>query len=89
MTYDYMRNGTTTLFAAVNILDSTAVGRSMQRHRHKKVICFLNAVEQGLPASKLTHAVVGNYATHKYPKVSAWLARYPCWTFHSASTSEP
>ena len=87
MTHDYVRHGTTTLFAALNVLDGTVIGRCMQRHRHEEFIRFLNTVEREIPAGKLIHAVVDNYATHKHPKVKAWLARHPRWTFHFTPTS--
>src|SRR5436853_246136 len=87
MTHDYKRNGTTTLFAALNVLDGTVLGRCMQRHRHQEFLRFLNAVEAAVPAGKLVHAVMGNYGTHKHPKVLAWLARHPRWTFHFTPTS--
>src|SRR5215467_2725697 len=87
MTHDYKRHGTTTLFAALNVLDGTVIGRCMQRHRHEEFIRFLNAVERAVPAGKLIHAIADNYATHKHPKVRAWLARHPRWTFHFTPTS--
>ena len=87
MTHDYKRNGTTTLFAALNVLDGTVIGRNMQRHRHQEFIRFLNAIEAQVPAGKLIHAIVDNYATHKHPKVRAWLANHPRWTFHFTPTS--
>jgi transposase len=87
MTHDYKRHGTTTLFAALNVLDGTVIGRNMQRHRHQEFIRFLNAVEAQVPVGKLIHAIVDNYATHKHPKVIAWLARHPRWTFHFTPTS--
>lgn len=87
MTHDYRRNGTTTLFAALNVLDGTVLGRCMQRHRHQEFLRFLNAVEAAVPAGKLVHAVLDNYATHTHPKVLAWLARHPRWTFHFTPTS--
>ena len=87
MTHDYKRNGTTTLFAALNILDGTVIGRNMQRHRHQEFIRFLNAVEAQVPAGKKIHAILDNYATHKHPKVRKWLARHPRWTFHFTPTS--
>jgi hypothetical protein len=80
MTHDYERNGTTTLFAALNVLDGTVVGRCMQRHRHQEFVRFLNAIEAAVPAGKLVHAVLDNYGTHKHPKVLAWLTRHPRWT---------
>ena len=87
MTHDYKRHGTTTLFAALNVLDGTVIGRCMQRHRHEEFIRFLNAVEHAVPAGKLIEAVVDNYATHKHPTVRSWLKRHPRWTFHFTPTS--
>jgi transposase len=87
MTHDYKRHGTTTLFAALNVLDDTVIGRNMQRHRHQEFIRFLNAVEKRAPAGKTIQAIVDNYATHKHPKVRQWLARHPRWTFHFTPTS--
>jgi transposase len=87
MTHDYKRHGTTTLFAALNVLEGTVIGRCMQRHRHAEFIRFLNAVEREVPAGKLIEAVVDNYATHKHSKVREWLARHPRWTFHFTPTS--
>ena len=82
MTHDYVRHGTTTLFAALNVLDGTVLGRCMARHRHQEFIRFLNAVEAAVPAGKLVHCILDNYATHKHPKVRAWLDRHERWTFH-------
>ena len=87
MTHDYKRNGTTTLFAALSVLDGRVIGRNMQRHRHQEFIRFLNVVERGVPAGKTIHAVLDNYATHKHPKVKEWLMRHPRWTFHFTPTS--
>ena len=87
MTHDYKRHGTTTLFAALNVLDGSVIGRCMQQHRHEEFIRFLNDVERAVPAGKLIEAVVDNYATHKHPKVKAWLERHPRWTFHFTPTS--
>jgi len=87
MTHDYKRHGTTTLFAALDVLEGTVIGRNMQRHRHQEFIRFLNTVEAQVPAGKIVHAIVDNYATHKHPKVLAWLARHPRWTFHFTPTS--
>jgi transposase len=87
MTHDYKRNGTTTLFAALNVLDGSVIGQCMQRHRHQEFIRFLNQVERDVPAGKLIHVVLDNYATHKHPKVMAWLDRHPRWTFHFTPTS--
>ena len=60
MTHDYIRNGTTTLFAALNVLDGTVIGRNMQRHWHQEFIRFLNQVEAAVPAGKTVHAIVDN-----------------------------
>jgi len=82
MTHDYKRHGTTTLFAALNTLEGTVIGRCMAQHRHQEFIRFLNAVEREVPAGKVIHAIVDNYGTHKHPQTRAWLARHPRWTFH-------
>ena len=87
MTHDYKRNGTTTLFAALNVLDGTVVGRCMPQHTHKEFIKFLNAVERAVPAGKVIHAIADNYATHKHPNVMTWLTDHPRWTFHFTPTS--
>ncbi len=87
MTHDYKRNGTTTLFAALNVLDGTVIGRNMQRHRHQEFIRFLNAIEAEVPAGKLVHVILDNYAAHKHPKVRAWLGRHERFTFHFVPTS--
>ena len=87
MTHDYKRHGTTTLFAALDVLEGKVIGRCMQRHRHQEFIRFLDAVEREVPADKAIHAVVDNYATHKHPKVTAWLQRHPRFTFHFTPTS--
>jgi transposase len=87
MTHDYIRHGTTTLFAALNVLDGTVLGRCMQRHRQQEFTRFLKAVEAAVPAGKLIHVVLDNYAAHKHPKVWAWLERHPRWTFHFTPTS--
>ena len=87
MTHDYKRHGTTTLFAALNILDDTVIGRNMQHHRHQEFIRFLNTIEEQVPVGKVIHAIVDNYATHRHPKVRQWLARHPRWTFHFTPTS--
>jgi transposase/predicted DNA-binding transcriptional regulator AlpA len=87
MTHDYRRHGTTTLFAALNILDGEVIGRCMQKHTHQEFIRFLNAVDRQLPVGKIVHAIMDNYATHKHPKVRQWLARHPNWVFHFTPTS--
>ena len=87
MTHDYKRNGTTTLFAALNVLDGTVIGRNMQRHRHQEFIRFLNTIERQVPAGKGIHVVLDNYAAHKHPKVREWLDRHPRFAFHFTPTS--
>jgi transposase len=87
MTHDYKRHGTTTLFAALDVLDGKVTGRCMARHRHQEFIGFLDTIEAQVPRRKAIHAIVDNYATHKHPTVRAWLARHPRWTFHFTPTS--
>jgi transposase len=87
MTHDYKRHGTTTLFAALNVLDGTVIGRNMQRHRHQEFIRFLNAIEAEVPVGKVVHVILDNYATHKHPKVWQWLGRHPRFVFHFTPTS--
>ena len=87
MTHDYKRHGTTTLFAALDILEGKVIGRCMQRHRHQEFIRFLNAVEAEVPKRKAVHVILDNYATHKHPKVTAWLGRHRRFTFHFTPTS--
>ena len=87
MTHDYKRNGTTTLFAALNILDGTVIGRNMQRHRHQEFVRFLNSIEAQLPAGKAVHVILDNYAAHKHAKVREWLDRHPRFTFHFTPAS--
>jgi len=87
MTHDYKRNGTTTLFAALNVLEGSVIGRCMQRHRRQELIRFLNAIEAQVPAAKQVHVVLDNYAAHKHPKVVEWLGRHPRFIFHFTPTS--
>jgi transposase len=87
MTHDCKRNGTTTLFAALNILDGTVAGRCMPSHTHKEFIKFLNAVERAVPAGKIIHAIADNYATHKHPNVGDRLTDHPRRLFHFPPTS--
>jgi transposase len=87
MTHDYKRHGTTTLFAALNILEGRIIGRCMQRHRHQEFIRFLNAIEADTAAGKMVHVILDNDATHKHPKVRAWLERHPRFVFHFTPTS--
>jgi transposase len=87
MTHDYKRHGTTTLFAALNVLDGKVIGQCMARHRHQEFIRFLNKINRETPAGRELHLIVDNYATHKHPKVRAWLERHPRFHFHFTPTS--
>ena len=87
MTHDYKRHGTTTLFAALDVLEGKVIGRCMQRHRHQEFIRFLNAIEAQVPARKFVHVILDNYAAHKHPKVCQWLDRHPRFAFHFTPTS--
>lgn len=87
MTHDYKSHGTTTLFAALNVLDGTVIGQNMQRHHHQEFIRFLNRIEGDVPADKAIHVILDNHAAHKKDKVQEWLARHPRWTFHFMPTS--
>jgi transposase len=87
MTHDYKRHGTTTLFAALNVLDGTVIGRNMQRHRHQEFIRFLNAIAAEVPAGKIVHVILDNYAAHKHPRVRQWLDRHERFVFHFTPTS--
>jgi transposase len=87
MTHDYIRHGTTTLFAALSTLDGKLIGTCMKRHRHQEWIKFLDLIDQQTPADKELHLIVDNYATHKHPKVRAWLKRHPRFHMHFTPTS--
>jgi transposase len=87
MTHDYKRHGTTTLFAALNVLDGKVIGQCMSRHRHQEFIRFLNKINRQTPAERAVHLIVDNYATHKHPKVRAWLGRHKRFHFHFTPTS--
>jgi transposase len=87
MTHDYKRNGTTTLFAALDVLDGKVIGRCMQRHRHQEFIRFLNAIEAEVPEGLIVHVILDNYGPHKHPKTRAWLGRHPRFVFHYTPTS--
>ena len=87
MTHDYKRHGTTTLFAALNVLDGKVIGQCMQKHRHQEFIRFLNRINREVAADLDAHLIADNYATHKHPKVKAWLARHPRFHMHFTPTS--
>jgi transposase len=87
MTHDYKRNGTTTLFAALEILQGRVVGQCFERHRHQEFIRFLRRLDGEFPGPTPLHLVIDNYGTHKHPKVKAWLARHPRFVLHFTPTS--
>jgi transposase len=86
-THDYKRNGTTTLFAALNMLDGKVIGECVPRHRHQEFIRFLKLVDAQTPPDLDLHLIVDNYATHKHPRVKSWLSRHPRFHFHFIPTS--
>ncbi len=87
MTHDYKRHGTTTLFTALNTLDGKVIGTCMPRHRHQEWIKFLGLIDREAPKGQEIHLIADNYATHKHPKVQAWLERHPRFTVHFTPTS--
>jgi len=87
MTHDYVRHGTTTLFAALNVADGTLIGQCQDRHRHQEWLKFLQQVDAETPGDRELHLILDNYATHKHPKVKKWLARHPRFHLHFTPTS--
>ena len=87
MTHDYIRNGTTTLFAALNTLNGKLIGTCMERHRHQEWLRFLKLIDQQTPSEKEIHLIVDNYSTHKHPAVKKWLARHKRFHIHFTPTS--
>ena len=87
MTHDYKRNGTTTLFAALNVLDGQVIGQCQQRHTHAEWLKFLRKIDRETPKDKTLHLIADNYATHKHPAVQDWLAKHPRFTMHFTPTS--
>jgi len=87
MTHDYKRHGTTTLFAALNILDGRVIGECMAKHRHQEFLRFLRRLDRGFSQDRPLHLIVDNYGTHKQPKVKAWLEKHPRFIFHFIPTS--
>jgi transposase len=86
-THDYKRNGTTTLFAALSMLDGTVIGDCLPRHRHQEFIRFLKKIDHETPQGLDLHLVVDNSATHKHPRVTSWLSRHPRFHLHFTPTS--
>ena len=87
MTHDYKRHGTTTLFAALNVLDGKVIGTCQERHTHVEWLKFLRQIDRETPKAKTLHLIVDNYATHKHPNVQAWLAKHPRFHMHLTPTS--
>ncbi len=87
MTHDYKRNGTTTLFAALDVATGKVIGQCMSRHRHQEFLRFLRLIDRNTPKSLELHLVIDNYATHKHAKVKAWLKRHPRFHLHFTPTS--
>jgi transposase len=87
MTHDYKRNGTATLFAALNTLNGKVISLCQERHRHQEWLRFLRLLDDATPEHKQLHLIVDNYATHKHPKVQRWLKRHPRFHLHFTPTS--
>ena len=87
MTHDYKRNGTTTLFAALNVLDGHVIGQCQQRHTHVEWLKFLRQIDRETPKGKTLHLIADNYATHKHPVVQDWLAKHTRFKMHFTPTS--
>ena len=87
LTHDYVRKGTTTLFAAMDVSDGTVISRCEKRHRHQEWLKFLNVIKSNVPSDKEVHLICDNYATHKHEKVKAWAKRNPRFHFHFTPTS--
>lgn len=86
-THDYVRHGTTTLFAALNILDGSVIGSCMPRHRHNEFLEFLDRIDRSTPKRREIHLVLDNYGTHKHPKVKQWFNDHPRFHLHFVPTS--
>ena len=85
-THDYKRHGTTTLFAALSMLDGTVIGECHGRHRHQEFLKFLRQLHRAFPHRLALHLILDNYGTHKHPAVQAWLAAHPRFTLHCTPT---
>lgn len=87
MTHDYKRNGTTTLFAALEVLEGRVVGQCFQRHRHQEFLRFLRRLDKEFPGKTPLHLVMDNYGTHKHPNVKTWMKQHPRFIPHFVPTS--
>jgi putative transposase len=86
VTHDYVRHGTTTLFAALNVLNGQVIAQCRPRHRHQEFLDFLRAIDKAVPPQLDVHCIADNYASHKHPEVRAWLAQRPRWHMHFVPT---
>ena len=86
-THDYQRHGTTTLFAALNVLEGTIISECQRRHRHQEFLRFLDRIDQSIDSGLAIHLVLDNYGTHKHPEVKKWLAERPRYHVHFTPTS--
>jgi transposase len=86
-THDYMRHGTTTLFAALDVATGKVIGQCMRKHRHQEWLKFLRAIDRATPKGLDLHLIADNYATHKHPAVKAWLAKHSRFHMHFTPTS--
>jgi transposase len=87
MTHDYKRNGTTTLFAALDVLSGSVIGECLPRHRHSEFLKFLRTIDREVPKGLQIHLILDNYSTHKHPNVKRWLAKHPRFHLHFTPTS--
>jgi len=87
MTHDYKRHGTTTLFAALNVLTGHVIGSCLPRHRHEEFLKFLRTIDREVPKALAVHMILDNYATHKHPEVKSWLESHPRFHLHFTPTS--
>jgi len=87
MTHDYKRHGTTTLFAALDVLTGKVIGSCLPKHRHSEFLKFLKIIDAEVPAGLEVHLILDNYATHKHPNVQAWLGKHPRFQLHFTPTS--
>jgi transposase len=87
MTHDYKRNGTTTLFAALDVLTGTVIGQCLPKHRNTEFLRFLRRIDREVPNGLAIHLILDNYGTHKHPNVAAWLGKHPRFHLHFTPTS--
>jgi transposase len=87
MTHDYKRNGTTTLFAALDVATGAVIGRCLPKHRHTEFLAFLKVIDREVPGRLQIHLILDNYATHNHPNVKTWLAKHPRFHLHFTPTS--